>query len=306
MPMRNAAATLGDTMASLAAQQIDGSWQLAAVDDGSTDGSAELAERLAATLPGNCIFTPLSTSADSRGTAAAGNLAMRHALGQYMVRCDADDTVPADAYSAMLRASVRNNADIVAGAMATLTHRARHITTRIHQAGNLLHGLNHMPIDTPHFSLCNKLISRRMMADNDIAFFDGIDRWEDLGVVARVLALEPRISIIDRPVYEYHCRPQRSSLSHDGKLLQLKDRLNCCDRLLEWFGTRSLTKRYSIFLDHLMFAAKVKYARQPNRDLRAWAAAYPEINDRIMRLRHVPLHYRLAFALAAMMYRGNA
>ena len=60
-----------------------------------------------------------------------------------------------------------------------------------------------MHIDTVHFGLPNKLIRRSLVIARDAMPFPGIDRWEDLGVVARVLARKPTTAIVGRPLYRY-------------------------------------------------------------------------------------------------------
>ena len=43
VPAYNAAATLAEQLEALATQQFDGDWELVIVDNGSTDGTADLA-----------------------------------------------------------------------------------------------------------------------------------------------------------------------------------------------------------------------------------------------------------------------
>ena len=47
--------------------------------------------------------------------------------------------------------------------------------------------------------------------------------------------------------------------------------------------------------------AKVKYLRAPRRDVRKWKSEFPEVNGRILSLRHIPAVYRIAFSMAAVL-----
>jgi cellulose synthase/poly-beta-1,6-N-acetylglucosamine synthase-like glycosyltransferase len=81
IPCRNAAEYLGEAIASVRAQTraID---ELIVVDDQSTDGSAELAESLGATL-----LRPVERC----GAAGARNLGLEHARHEFVAFLDADD-----------------------------------------------------------------------------------------------------------------------------------------------------------------------------------------------------------------------
>ena len=89
MPFRDAAATLAEALASLAAQDL-ADFELVAVDDGSHDGSSEVlrsrwpAARLALLQPGRV------------GLVAALNLGLAHCRGELVARMDADDVATAD------------------------------------------------------------------------------------------------------------------------------------------------------------------------------------------------------------------
>ena len=84
-PARNAAATLPATLASVAAQTLP-DWEMLVADDGSTDGTAEIAAAAAARDP---RVRPLP--GPHQGAAAARNRAIRAARGRYIAFLDADD-----------------------------------------------------------------------------------------------------------------------------------------------------------------------------------------------------------------------
>jgi glycosyltransferase involved in cell wall biosynthesis len=89
MPCFNAARFLGEAVDSVLAQSYD-SWELLLVDDGSTDGSAEIAREYAASNPERirCLEHP---GRANRGEGASRNLGIRAARGEILAMLDADD-----------------------------------------------------------------------------------------------------------------------------------------------------------------------------------------------------------------------
>lgn len=87
MPVRDAAPWLGECLASIAAQ-TEPSFELLAVDDGSTDASRAILE---AAAQRDARVRVLQTRADGRGIVAALNLALEAARTPYLARMDADD-----------------------------------------------------------------------------------------------------------------------------------------------------------------------------------------------------------------------
>jgi glycosyltransferase involved in cell wall biosynthesis len=86
MPFRNAAATLPEALASVRAQQFT-AWELLAVDDHSTDGSAMIARREAALDSRIAVVS----NECSRGVVGASNTAAKWATADWLARMDADD-----------------------------------------------------------------------------------------------------------------------------------------------------------------------------------------------------------------------
>ncbi|MEW5930332.1 MAG: glycosyltransferase family A protein [Gemmatimonadota bacterium] len=89
MPCFDAARFLAEAVESVLAQGY-GSWELLVVDDGSTDGSAEIARGYAAKHPERirCLEHP---GRANRGAAASRNLGIRAARGELLALLDADD-----------------------------------------------------------------------------------------------------------------------------------------------------------------------------------------------------------------------
>lgn len=86
MPVHNAAAFLAATVASVQAQSF-ADWELIAVEDGSTDGSARI---LAALAAADARIRPLA-SGGNQGAGPARNLGMQAGRGRFVAFLDADD-----------------------------------------------------------------------------------------------------------------------------------------------------------------------------------------------------------------------
>jgi len=111
VPILNAASTLGQQLEALARQEQDGAWEVVVADNGSTDGSPELAAAWQDKLPALRVI-----DASARpGAGATRNAAARAARGDVFAFCDSDDIVQqgwVEAYAAAGRTH-----DLAAGAI---------------------------------------------------------------------------------------------------------------------------------------------------------------------------------------------
>lgn len=109
IPAHNAAATLAEQLDGLAAQRYEGDWEVVIVDNGSTDGTADVARRHRERFP---AFT-LVDGGPRRGHSAPRNAGADAARGDLLAFCDADDVVAPGWLQAMARAA--RQFDLVGG-----------------------------------------------------------------------------------------------------------------------------------------------------------------------------------------------
>src|SRR4051794_4078951 len=85
----NAEPFLQEAIASVCSQTFT-QWELLLVDDGSTDGSSETAQRFADSHPDQVRYLT-HLNGENRGMSASRNLGVHHAQGRYVAFLDADD-----------------------------------------------------------------------------------------------------------------------------------------------------------------------------------------------------------------------
>ena len=109
VPVYNTAEYLPECLDSLVGQSIGlGAIQVVVVDDGSTDGSAEVIKDYAERYPGN--FVCLSQA--NAGQGAARNLGLARCKGEYVGFMDSDDFACVDMYETMYEAARAADADM--------------------------------------------------------------------------------------------------------------------------------------------------------------------------------------------------
>lgn len=194
-PVWNAEATLAETVASLRAQ-TRGDWEMLLVDDGSTDGSRALAERLAAEEP----RVRLLGWASRRGAAAARNAAIRAARGRFIAFLDADDLWRPEKLAVQI--------GYMEAAGAPFTFAA---VRRIDAAGRPL-GVVRVPARVDHAGLLRGNVIPCQTAVYDRAHYGAAEmpplaRRQDYGLWLRLLARGGEAHGLPQVLADYRVRP---------------------------------------------------------------------------------------------------
>lgn len=106
LPAKNGAATIGEQLEALADQGFTDDWEVIVVDNGSQDGTVQVAERFAGRIP--CLR--VVTAAERAGVCYARNAGARAARGDVLLFVDQDDRVAPGWLAAMACATREHGA----------------------------------------------------------------------------------------------------------------------------------------------------------------------------------------------------
>lgn len=297
IPVYNAARFITDTVQS-AFNQTYSCINYIFVDDCSTDNSLQLLENI---VNKNSRDAKLIKNDVNLGSALSRNKAIEVADGDYLCFCDSDDLMHPCMVESLLNAAIENDADVVTAPYLEFKDTDTNHTKLIPIYDyNSFYDLNTAPIDTLHFSLCNKIFRRELI----VSLIDEtphINCWDDLAITARAFAVAKRKCTINSPIYLYRKKHSKKSLTSQSHDKRLPDQITCTRFINQWFIEHRLNEKYAQFLKFLKFTAKIKYLRGRNRNFEKWATTFPESNSGIMKYNNIPVYYRLMFFIVAKM-----
>ncbi|MET8690213.1 glycosyltransferase family A protein [Streptomyces sp. NPDC004732] len=187
--------------------------EVIAVDDCSTDDSAEILAALAAHDPRVRV---VRRQTNSGGCGTPRNDGIDAATAPYVMFLDSDDVLPPGAADALLAAARRHGAQVAAGlCVRRELPSGREIPWQpeIYRKAQLVARPELRP-RLVHDTLCvNKLYRTDFLREHGIRFPEGRFVYEDFVFTARMLAAAPRIALVPDTVYVWHVRRAAAKLS---------------------------------------------------------------------------------------------
>ena len=212
--------------------------EVVVVDDGSTDGTGELADRIAESDERVRVVHQ-----SNAGLGAARNAGTSHATGEFLTFADSDDLVAEDAYARMLGALEQTGSDIAVGAVERLDGERRFMTPLMrenHERTAYGMTLDDAPLMLADVFAWNKVYRRSFWDAADLSFPTDV-RYEDQPTLTRAFLAASRFDVLEDPVYLWRVRSDGSSISQ-----QRADPRDLSDRILtKRWSTAAVTEQAS-------------------------------------------------------------
>ena len=225
VPFHDAGTYLEPCVRSLLAQSHP-RLEIVLVDDGSSDGSSDVAKRLA----GEDRRIRLVTQ-PHRGVGAARNAGAAAAHGEHLAFCDADDTVPHQGYERLAAALQESGSDIAVGSL-TMQQQGQHQeplwAKRSNQHRHVGVRLEDHPEIMANLVPGTRVFRRAFWDAHQLAFASEGDH-SDIVTIVRAMLLAERLDIIPSVIYRWHWREDGGSLWQRGLL----DKERVADRVAQ-------------------------------------------------------------------------
>lgn len=245
----NCALYLRECLESLDAQTFAGRWEALVVDDGSTDGSADIAREFAERSE---RFRLLSQPA--KGMSAARNLALSQARGRYVAFVNGADAVVPDLYDHMMATALREKADLVLCDVARVDAQGSQSNSNLHRIA-----FRNMPLRTTYANfpslvydctLFNKVISRSLCLKAELSFSSGTD-YADLLPALRLYHLASKICLYPGVGYLWRSGVEDCYVSQRPKGVdEFQDRIAALQCCYDYACTKGLTGEEFRMLDN--------------------------------------------------------
>lgn len=241
--------------------------EIIVVNDGSTDRTEEIVQKLSRQDDRIKLI-----SQDNQGVAVARNTGLKHASGDYIAWCDADDWYEPDCLEllceflesydadiALCRSQIPGRQDVYDSSEVQVWDRDGAIEAFLED--KLLNGV-----------LWNKLIRRELF--DGIEFDPSLRFWEDLDVMWRVLQRVSKVVRFNQAKYNYSVSPETLTAkrySHERFCSSWKvwDRVveDCHKPGSEQFLQKAVQRRYLWLYGDLRLMLKDHYDRDDDKEM---------------------------------------
>lgn len=292
MPVFNAERTLPKTLKSIFGQ-LSPEMEVIVVDDGSTDSTSEILAHFEVEAKGYLRLIRQKNA----GAAAARNIAIEKAKGDYLVFIDADDCFLEGALETIFK-ETRGGVDILGWDWQNVNEIK---VRRFRQADyfDAKGALRNLMGGTMKWNLWLFAVKRKLVVDNNIHFLSGADMGEDMSFILRSFACATNVRQTHEILYEYNA----SSITSISRQITFK-------RQEEVFRNLLVTERALIespyknlcedYLPHLKL-----YIKRPlligfsKEKYRLWYNWFPEANAHAKENTELPRRIRFLQWLAS-------
>lgn len=269
--------------ASLFSQTLD-DVEFIFVDDASPDNSMAVLEKCIQQYPQRKAQIRMLVHKENKGLPAARNTGLAAASGEYVFHCDSDDFVEPDMLETLYDEAKKKDADIVwCDWYLSFEHNERYMKQPDYATP--MEALKAMLAGLMKFNVWNKLVRRRLYADNQIAFPAGYAMGEDMTMML-LFAVAGKVAYIPQAFYHYvklntEAYSQNFSLNH---LESVKHNI----RTVELFLHSRLGNGLDLEIACMKLEAKFPFLMSNRKEMyRLWERTYPEANAYILRNHYI-------------------
>ena len=267
VPVYNTEQYLRTCLDSICTQTYD-NLEIICVNDGSTDGSAEILAEYAAKDRRIVVITQ-----ENAGLSAARNAALDIAKGEWVTGIDSDDYVDPDTFECALDALNTQGVSIVFYGMRRIDGETGRVKFRFSMPATGVQKVTPYLVKSTIAVFCNKLWRTELFRDTGLRFPRGL--WfEDNAMFNRVAPYVEKIFYL--PKFKYNYVSYGNSIMDNASQgdAKLMDRIKVMDVIFRHYAENPLPKHMESMPEHILlhhYKMLFEYLPESKHD-EAWAA----------------------------------
>lgn len=202
------------------------------------------------------------------------------ATGDFIIHCDSDDWVDIDLYEKMYNEAIQSRVDVVMCPICDEYKdcaRMRPMDVLPATCPEVVE--NWYKISISMYSW-NKLVRRSIYMNHNILPFDGVNMWEDNGLMMRVMYHAKGLSRIDGPVYHYN-QANINAMTNGYGRGAVDQMIKCANELDAFFKSKPDATKFEKTIKTIKFMAKLNLVTTRFNWLREFYRLFPESNDAV-------------------------
>ena len=252
-------------------------FELLLINDGSPDNCGAICDEYAIKDSRVRVFHK-----ENGGASTARNLGLDEAKGEWITFVDSDDWIEPNMYEEMISAAKQYMVDAVYCDMV-MEGTSTSVTLQYNSQYND-HQLMYdclAPVNVVYFSVCNKLISRRIFDKYNLRAAIGANMWEDVELAIKIRYYVASSYVINKGFYHYD-GSNLSSTTHDNLLSRIEGQVERVKQMEMFFKEIGEWKRYRHFVSLLKFQGKSDLWWC---DMNSWVKTFGEAKWSLYKLR---------------------
>lgn len=289
IPCYNDAPFIEKCLESVCGQTIVDQLQVVLVDDGSIDGSADIARRYLE-RQGRIKQTKIVRLSENKGVANARIVGIKESDGEYIMFFDADDWVDVTMCEKMLRKAQEEGCDVVVCDYNMVRDGIVQPVVPCYKEPFL----QQLILCSVTGSLCNKLILSSLLKSPDF-IYPTHDFSEDHAYCLQVAINTSRIGYVPEPFYNYRRRTDSLVRNQTPEMIQKRHDDDMENFRLE----KAVLERYGLSEKYReeIIVRKLKTKNGYCNDRELWLKTFPELRKEIFKSSYISWRSRFSYLL---------
>ena len=276
VPVYNVARYIAKCARSLFEQTLE-NLEIIFIDDCSPDNSTDIIKSLLEEYPSRKTLTKIIRMPHNSGQAEVRKRGIEESTAEYIIHCDGDDWVDNDLYEKMYVKALKTSSDVIFCPYIHETTKGPLYKDNITEAISGKDLVKNWYSHSVNMACWNKLVKRSIFVDNDIYPWEGLNMWEDNGLLTRALYFASSLNRIDGSFYHYNRLNVGAITYHYGRR-ETNQMIEIAKNLDIFFSDKEDSKDFKNTANAFKYLAKLNLITDSFKNYKEYKSLFKESN----------------------------